>query len=209
MDCKFCHNHGLIDGKKTPTIPMEKIVNIIEENGFIDAVSLCGGEPSLHSGLENFITELKKQVKDRTGTSLYINLDTNGLITKAIKKLIPAVDKFSIDFKGMDECIETVLRPRSRVDKYVIRVSTTIAVVRSSGKDLEVRITYSPSWISERNLEAMGKILHDLGVEKVILQKFSNQNVRKEAMDFNVPTEKEMEKAISIMERYGLKCKKR
>ena len=73
--CPFCHNSELVLPEKIqtmPLIPENDILYFLRERGnFLDALSITGGEPTLHDDLPRFIKRVKQ-------LGLLVKLDTNG-----------------------------------------------------------------------------------------------------------------------------------
>ncbi len=92
--CPSCHARHIIHGENE--IPDEEFFKYLDSRrGLIDAVVLCGGEPTLDLGLENFAREVKERVE-------FVKLDTNGSIPQVIADLLKEglVDYVAMDIKG-------------------------------------------------------------------------------------------------------------
>jgi len=61
--CPFCQNPDLVlNYKGLPSINPEEIINYLSLNKkWVDALSITGGEPTLHKDLPDFIKEIKKR----------------------------------------------------------------------------------------------------------------------------------------------------
>lgn len=94
MRCKFCHNHELIpiNGSYSNYSEDEILYYLKKASGFLDALVITGGEPTLQSDLEDFIRSVKQ-------LGVLVKLDTNGTHPKLLKKLI---DEKLIDYVAMD-----------------------------------------------------------------------------------------------------------
>ncbi len=99
--CSFCHNPDLVLPErilKSEKISEEYVFSFLSKNkNLLDAVTITGGEPTLHNDLPAFITGIKK-------LDLLVKLDTNGTNPTMLKTLI---DNKLIDFVAMD--IKTTL----------------------------------------------------------------------------------------------------
>jgi len=100
LRCPFCQNAhllvrpGSID--KGPTVPLEELMAFLaERRGFLDAVVITGGEPTLHRELPDFIREIKNM-------GYLVKLDTNGSNTTMLEGLLSAnlLDYVAMDIKG-------------------------------------------------------------------------------------------------------------
>jgi len=96
LRCQFCYTPDLVLPeriKKIKPIPEEEIFSFLKERkGFLDAVSITGGEPTLNPELPEFIKKIKK-------IGYLIQLETNGTNFEMLKKL---VEKKLIDYVSTD-----------------------------------------------------------------------------------------------------------
>jgi len=72
----------------------EVIDELQQREGFIEAVSITGGEPLLYSGILSFL----KSIKSETGLS--VKLDTNGTQPQTLKKVLLYLDYVAMDLKS-------------------------------------------------------------------------------------------------------------
>ena len=91
--CGFCHNPELIVEDGREEIKEDYILDFLKERkGFIDAVCITGGEPTLNNDLPNFIRKVKE-------LGFLVKLDTNGSNPEMLKQLI---DDNLLDYIAMD-----------------------------------------------------------------------------------------------------------
>ena len=92
--CPFCHNRSLVFlNENENEISSESIMDYLKLRGkILDGVCISGGEPLLHSGIRNFIIEVRK-------LGLKIKLDTNGSNFELLKQLI---EEGLLDYVAMD-----------------------------------------------------------------------------------------------------------
>ncbi|MDU6266400.1 MAG: anaerobic ribonucleoside-triphosphate reductase activating protein [Anaerocolumna aminovalerica] len=133
--CPFCHNSSLVlNPAGQPTISEEEVFETLNKRkGVLEGVCITGGEPTLYSGLPQFIDEIKNM-------GLKVKLDTNGQNPKILKDLIA---KGSIDYVAMDI--------KNSKEKYglsigipnfdISKVSESISFLLSSAIDYEFRTT--------------------------------------------------------------------
>lgn len=165
--CPYCYNKQLIlEPEKIPTIPEEQVLNFLKErNGFLDGVCICGGEPTLHSDLSEFIRKIKK-----LGYS--IKLDTNGSNPEMLKKLFEEelVDYVAMDIKAPLEKYEEV----SGVKVDIEKLKESIELIRGNSIEFEFRITAVPGLVNERDLIRIGELLK--GSKRFFIQQFRPKN---------------------------------
>jgi len=94
--CPFCYTPHLVLPeriKKIPSIPEKKVLSFLEQRrGFLEAVAISGGEPTLNPELPDFFKKIKEMGYD-------IELETNGSNPTMLKYLI---EKKLIDYVCMD-----------------------------------------------------------------------------------------------------------
>jgi pyruvate formate lyase activating enzyme len=93
--CPYCHNLQLVNCLKK-TISYEKLFSFLQaRKKFLDAITITGGEPTLHKGLINLCIEIKK-------IGYLIKLDTNGTNPEVLNNLIrnKLIDYVAMDIKA-------------------------------------------------------------------------------------------------------------
>jgi pyruvate formate lyase activating enzyme len=99
FNCFYCHNREIINKSKIPQemiIPEEKVFGFLKQRiNKLDAVSITGGEPTMHKDLPDFI----RKIKD---LGFLVKLDSNGTNPEMLKKLIKEnlVDYLAMDIKA-------------------------------------------------------------------------------------------------------------
>ena len=160
--CPFCHNVSLVTEKNCKKVEVEKVIEKIKKfRGFIDAVVITGGEPTLQSaGLE----ELVKGLKD---LKLLVKLDTNGSMPDVVKRLVPFLDFISLDVKSSPEKYPEL----SGTSPNLNDITKTMSIVKKSGVSYEFRTTIVPG-LNDKE-EDMKKICSFIGRPMVyVLQQF-------------------------------------
>ena len=95
FDCVYCHNKELFKDKniKNRLISEKEIFEFLNKRkNILEAVSITGGEPTLHKDLPDFISKIKK-------FGFLVKLDSNGTNPKMLKEL---VNKKLVDYVAMD-----------------------------------------------------------------------------------------------------------
>jgi len=162
--CPFCHNPELVVGD-LPDIPLEKILSELERRrGFIEAVSITGGEPFIFRDIHLF-TEM---IKER---GFSVKIDTNGSFPERLKKVL---DNESVDFVAMDV--------KSSFDNYPVaagvkvdveKIAESIEMIKEWDGESEFRVTVVPKIVGEDDIVKLASILK--GSKKVVLQQFRNR----------------------------------
>lgn len=167
LRCPFCQNvhllvrPGSID--KGPVVPLEEIIAFLSERqGFLDAVVISGGEPTLHPELPDFIREIKAM-------GYLVKLDTNGSNTPMLQSLLEArlLDYVAMDIKAPLEykAYQQACGKLSLEEFFCIRSS--LRLLLSASIKVEFRTTvvpclHSPSDIIEIARYIQGAPLYSL-----------------------------------------------
>ncbi len=186
--CPWCYNPELVLLKKIQTgnkISEQDFFDFLEtKKDMLDGVVLCGGEPTINSGLVDFCRKIKT-----FGYS--IKLDTNGSNPKMLKRLIDEhlIDYVALDVKATKEKYITVIGVQKQHnfeglrlkfwEKNIIRnIEESIKVLRQSDVDYEFRTTVVPGFLDKKDIVEIARWISpppSVGhgrVEKYFLQEF-------------------------------------
>lgn len=163
LDCWWCYNPQMI--KKislTPKISEKKVINFLKTKNkdkiWVDAITICGGEPTIQKGLFKFLQKIKKEFP-----YLKVKLDTNGTNLLVLEKLI---ENNLLDYIAMDVKISQ-LNNKDYLNSVVI-VNKFIKKY-----DGEFRWTMHPGTIEfEKKTKVISKIFNN---SKIYFQKFTRQ----------------------------------
>ncbi len=166
--CHFCYNIDLVKNyKKLPDIPEKKILNFLKKRkGLLDAVSITGGEPTIHKGLPT----LMKKIKD---LGFLVMIETNGSNPKMIKEL---VDNKLVDYIAMD--IKAPIKKYDKITGVKVdknKIQESVDIIRNSGINYEFRITVVPKYFNKTDALAIGKWLK--GSTLLYLQQFRPEKI--------------------------------
>ena len=147
--CAFCHNPELIPMVGKMSIPAEDVIAKLEAHRkMVEAVTITGGEPTLHADLPQFIKEFKDK-------GFKVKLDTNGVNPTMVKELIDAnlVNYIAMDIKQRWEKYDEVVRVGA--PELIARVRETFALIQNSKIDHEFRTTILPHSHTEDDFMAI------------------------------------------------------
>ena len=173
--CGYCHNPELLTSENENLYSPEEYLEFLKtRKGKLDGVVITGGEPTIQSGLKNYIKAIKE-------LGFLVKLDTNGTNPQILKELLEEnlIDYIAMDIKAPLEKYSVV----TRVNTDTKRIEESINIILNSSIDYEFRTTVIKSQLSEQDFEQIGKLIK--GAKKYYLQKFVpskilNENLRTE-----------------------------
>ncbi|MDX9959377.1 MAG: anaerobic ribonucleoside-triphosphate reductase activating protein, partial [Spirochaetia bacterium] len=148
--CPYCHNPELVVSvDMSALVPMAQAFDHLRRRaGLITALVISGGEPTLHPGLPELVSEAR-------ALGLLVKLDTNGSFPERISAA--GADYLAMDLKTVPERY-TELWPQAPSDAAV-RIRDSMTVVRSSGAAYEFRITCAPGIFGPADARAVAGLL--------------------------------------------------
>lgn len=159
--CPYCHNPELVD-ETAEEISEEDFFKFLKKRkGRLDAVTITGGEPTMHDDLILFIKKIKE-------LGFKVKLDSNGTKPSIIKQVQDEklVDYIAMDIKApLAKYEATIARP---VDIKAMRESMDLLM--SGDVPYEFRTTVIKSLLPPEDLEQIGKEI--AGANNYYLQKF-------------------------------------
>lgn len=162
MNCIYCHNHHLLrrDASKVLYNPRSVLNDLERKQGFVDAVVLTGGEPTLQGGLFDFAREVKK-------LGFLVKLDTNGTNPHVIAKMLDEklLDYIAMDIKAPFEKYAMVCGKNINTEK----IKESIKIIMRSEIENEFRTTFWPKLVKEDIFEIVKYIE---GAKRYTLQQY-------------------------------------
>lgn len=161
--CPYCHNPELVDELQAPNVvSWNSLAHFLSQRrGWIDGVSITGGEPTLHPDLPELCGKIK-------GIDMLVKVDTNGSRPRMLKEMLTrgVLDHISMDLKtSLAKYPQVVRRP---VDMEGIEGS--IDIILSCGIEHEFRCTVVPGLVEYEDLESLARIVED--AQALVLQQF-------------------------------------
>ncbi|MEA3293306.1 MAG: anaerobic ribonucleoside-triphosphate reductase activating protein [Patescibacteria group bacterium] len=173
--CPFCYSGELVLPEKIklqPRIPENKFFEFLEKRkNLLDGCVVCGGEPTIHQELPDFIRKIKS-------LGYLVKMDTNGSNPKMLKNLI---DEKLIDYVAMDV--------KSPLEKYNnmagVKVDTkkiqgSINILKEEIIDFEFRTTVIPTLIDRNDVVKIAHLIGDNPSADIKKVKYYLQNFRAE-----------------------------
>ena len=173
--CPFCYSRELVLPEKIknqPKVKKKEFFNFLQERkGLLEAVVVCGGEPTINEDLPDFIKEIKK-------FGYLIKLDTNGSNPEMLKELIneKLIDYVAMDIKAPIEKYEKTVRVKVETEK----IKESVKILKKGIIGYEFRTTVVPGIIDKDDVLKMAKwlspaqnyFLQNFKAEKTIDPKF-------------------------------------
>ena len=189
--CPFCHNASLvIRPEEQQMYSNDEILGFLgKRQGVLDGVAITGGEPTLMSGLYDFIKKVKEM-------GYAVKLDTNGTRPDVLKKLVEdnLLDYVAMDIKNSPKKYAYTCGLPESYDLSKIEESKNFLM---KGKvDFEFRTTVAKPFHTEEDFLEIAQWIN--GDEKYFLQQFKDSGdiIGKEISSFN---EIEMEKILNLL----------
>lgn len=159
--CPYCHNPELVNETATEISEADVFTFLERRKNILDAVTITGGEPTLHADLIPFIQRVKAM-------GFLVKLDSNGTNPEVIERVQKdaLVDYIAMDIKApLEKYSATVARP---VD--VENIKKSIALLIGGNTAYEFRTTVVKSLLSLDDIARIGESIQ--GARTYYLQKF-------------------------------------
>ena len=172
--CGYCHNPELIEFSKESDYDTESFFEFLKTRlKKLDGVVITGGEPTLQSGLYDFVKRIKSM-------GFEVKLDTNGTNPQVLKKLISdnLLDYIAMDIKAPEG--RGKYNEITQVSLPIESISESIKLIMDSGVDYEFRTTVVKSQLSVEDFDEIGKMIK--GAKRYYLQKFIPSKCLNEAL---------------------------
>ncbi len=168
--CKFCHNPELVLPElisNAEAFDENEVLNYLNKNQkLLDAVTITGGEPTIHNDLPEFIGKIKDM-------GLLVKLDSNGTNPEMLKQLI---DNELIDFIAMDIKAPMEIKRYQELagehlnETHLDNIQKSIKLIIDSGIKHDFRTTILKEHHSKEDILAIVKEIK--GAKQYSLQKF-------------------------------------
>ena len=143
--CPYCHNPELVDPSLFRTSIKENTVMefLDSRKGKLDAVTICGGEPTIQDDLNRFIKQIKKM-------GFAVKLDTNGSQPNVINALIAEklLDFIAMDVKAPLDKYKEIVKTNVNQDS----IKESIKIILKAKVPYEFRTTLVQSQLEENDI---------------------------------------------------------
>jgi pyruvate formate lyase activating enzyme len=153
--CPYCHNPELARGRLPAGggMALADLAAFLQaRQGFLDAVVITGGEPTLSADLVDISRAIKSM-------GYRLKLDTNGSRPGVLARLLDAglVDYLAMDLKTLPEEYAPHLSPRPCAQALI----DSIRIIQTSGLPHEFRTTCVRPFVDVERIAAMARCITD------------------------------------------------
>lgn len=198
--CPYCHNGDIVTNIYNNEFDIEEITSYLKKRkNILDGVVISGGEPLIHSDIEELIAPIKE-----LGYS--VKLDTNGTYPERLKALIEKkyLDYIAMDIKGPVNkyaLITGITANHIEVKNLSGKIHNSIELIMGSGIDYEFRTTYVKGLHTTEDFENTGRLIK--GADNYYIQNFRQcENVLDKSNTFESFSNEELFTIKSIIEKY-------
>lgn len=163
--CGYCQNTHLAFRSSSKELDWEDILAFLKRRrGLLDGVVFSGGEPTLHDGLAQTLTQVR-ELGFKTG------LHTAGPYPSRLARVLPLLDWVGMDIKAPAERYETV----TGVPGSGERAFESARLIIDSGIAHEFRTTVHPALLSADNVQQLFQEMAAMGVRNFALQECATE----------------------------------
>lgn len=129
--CGFCHNPDLLDRFDAKTFSFKALKERLDKyrEEWVKAVTVSGGEPTVHAALPDTLAFLKEE-------GFLVKLDTNGSNPEMLRNVLPVVDYVAMDIKCALANYPGFVKYR-----HLDRIRESIRIIMNGARDYEFRTT--------------------------------------------------------------------
>ncbi|WP_448531543.1 anaerobic ribonucleoside-triphosphate reductase activating protein [Pseudothermotoga sp.] len=194
--CPYCHNPELVLAE-VAIAREEEIFEEIRKRKITNRVVITGGEPTIHDDLLSFVRKLKRN-------NYLVKLDTNGSNPRMMEDLLAEglLDYVALDIKSGMEKFHTVSGLNEELAKKMFKnVVETLRLLKRYSIPHEVRTTYVPGLLDERDLARIKELIGD---STWYLQRFRPQKTLRTFSSF---TDTGYENLSKLASNFGTKVR--
>ena len=150
--CPYCYSSEIVIPEKIknqPIIPEKEFFAFLDgRKGLLEGVVICGGEPTIHQDISDFIKKIKEK-------SFLVKLDTNGSNPKVLDNLIRGnlIDYVAMDIKGPKEKYGLMTGLNNQWSNVMMeKIERSVEILKSSNIDYEFRTTVVPDILKKEDI---------------------------------------------------------
>ena len=176
--CPWCYSKELVlpqNIETQPKISEKQFFDFLKERqDLLSGVVVCGGEPTIHQELPQFIKKIKK-------LKYPVKLDTNGSNPRALQGLFKdrLLDYVAMDIKQQNQKYNEA----TGIKIDLVKIKESVELIKNSGIDYEFRTTVVPTIHTKQDIIEIAKwlspakryYLQNFRPEKTINPEFETQ----------------------------------
>lgn len=169
LGCPYCHNKTIVL-RQSNIYPIDSVLDMLKERqGFISAVVISGGEPTIWN---NKLKELIIKIKE---LGFLIKLDTNGTNPEVVKNLLEddLLDYIAMDIKNSFAKYNST----SGADVDITKIKESIKLIEESGVDYQFRSTLNKTMHTKEDVSLMKSYIKDSTKLKFQDYKYSSEQL--------------------------------
>ncbi len=194
--CPYCHNPELVEETADEISEKKFFAFLNKRAGLLDAVTITGGEPTMHNDLIEFIERIK-------ALGFLVKLDSNGTRPDILETLVDKqlVDNIAMVIKApLDNYEQTIAQPFD-VDK----IKASIDLLLQNKVAYEFRTTVVKSLLAPEDFQGIGELIQ--GAEHYYLQQFvPTKLLNPQFMRKAVYSDTEFKELQTTMNQYVKSC---
>lgn len=196
--CGYCHDPEMVLPERyTESISTEEVFEFLNKRqGKLDAIVICGGEPTMHYDLPDFIHRIKQ-------LGFLVKLDSNGTRPEMLSEIIASgdVDFIAMDIKGPLWKYSTITTRPVDVDA----ITRSVRLIIGSGISHEFRTTVVKELLDYDDFNEIGQLVK--GADRFALQKFMPEKTLDPQFAYKTTySDDEMLNIKQIMDQYVQLC---
>lgn len=169
--CSYCHNPEFVIPNQIKYKQNQEIKDFLNlRKDTLDAVVICGGEPTIHNA------NLLHWIKYIKSLGYKVKLDTNATNPKLIELMIKEklVDYFAIDYKAPINKYKKIIQ--TEIPQLKEKIFTSLKLIINSKIPYEIRSTIHNQLHSKNDINLMIQELKSINIQNYYLQNFVKQN---------------------------------
>ncbi len=145
--CRYCYNRSLLNTTELPDLDTDRILRALSHRrGFIEGVVVTGGEPTIHHGVIELLSRIKR-------LGFAVKLDTNGSHPEILEWIVEEklADYIAMDYKAPLRRYEEI----TCVAGFEERVHASARLLIKYAKQYEFRTTVHPLILGTDDIDAI------------------------------------------------------
>lgn len=166
LRCPFCHNASLaLPERERDSMELGDLLAFLKKRqGILDGVAVTGGEPLMHAGIADVLSEIK-------ALGYSVKLDTNGTFPKRLRGIVEAglADRVAMDIKAAPENYGKLV---GIADFNLESVRESAQYLMGCGVDYEFRTTAVKGLHTRADFEGIAQWI--AGAKEYYIQEFKD-----------------------------------